>query len=408
LILMRAMMVSTSSAAAAAAATAGYYFTYLLNATAPNTLYVPLTSRCNARTLPMTRGPNFALPPLVVAALCRVRNAEHNHGQQQQQQQQPQQPDNDDDVVSPQKLPEYPYEFISNIATTSITAISSTTTTANNDTATSRSCSTEELTTGRPTVDELLAEIVSAITSTTNNTSNVIIKSIVIGGEGEPLLRYNTLLLLIRKIKQHFRNTNNSVIDNNNNSSTTKKMTTTTKIPIKIRLTTNGLVDPSHAVACTRQLYDAGLDAVSVTLMTHDAKQYQNLMQPLDIPLLPLLTTNTTTTITKIPPSQLISNNIMTQPPPLPCHLDWVCQFCRAAIQAGLQVELTAINRPDIVDKTATERLAAQLLMSSLPQGAAAKTGSSDDDTTTTTTTTGPAASPPPPPILVRWRPYFP
>lgn len=47
-------------------------FTYSLG----NSLYIPLTSRSNSRTLPQTRGPGFRLPPAVVAALCRVRDAE--------------------------------------------------------------------------------------------------------------------------------------------------------------------------------------------------------------------------------------------------------------------------------------------------------------------------------------------
>ena len=65
------------------------YFTYTLgiastvtvtsssNSTvSDNTLYVPFTSFCNTRTLPQIRGPNFRLPPNVVAALCRVRDEE--------------------------------------------------------------------------------------------------------------------------------------------------------------------------------------------------------------------------------------------------------------------------------------------------------------------------------------------
>ena len=49
-----------------------------LTYTLGRSLYVPLTSRCNSRTLPATRGPNFLLPSEVVSTLCRFRDAEHD------------------------------------------------------------------------------------------------------------------------------------------------------------------------------------------------------------------------------------------------------------------------------------------------------------------------------------------
>mmetsp|Transcript_8227 Transcript_8227/g.12636 ORF Transcript_8227/g.12636 Transcript_8227/m.12636 type:complete len:239 (-) Transcript_8227:1616-2332(-) len=39
-------------------------------------LYAPITCRCNSRTLPQTRGPNFTLPPEIISALCRFRDLE--------------------------------------------------------------------------------------------------------------------------------------------------------------------------------------------------------------------------------------------------------------------------------------------------------------------------------------------
>jgi hypothetical protein len=41
----------------------------------------PLTRRCNANTLPTTRGANFLLPPAVVFG--RVRNCEHDSAVEQ-------------------------------------------------------------------------------------------------------------------------------------------------------------------------------------------------------------------------------------------------------------------------------------------------------------------------------------
>ena len=52
------------------------YYTYTLGNHHDTTLYVPFTSYSNTRTLPQLRGPNFRLPPHVVAALCRVRDDE--------------------------------------------------------------------------------------------------------------------------------------------------------------------------------------------------------------------------------------------------------------------------------------------------------------------------------------------
>jgi hypothetical protein len=380
--------------AVAAATTTG--FTYLLG---HHTLYVPLTSRCNARTLPMTRGAQFTLPASVVAALCRVRQAEHGittsstTAEQQQQQQQQYQHD-DDNVITllPQKLPEYPYEFISSM-TTRPTSFSSTT--SGTTATTQNSGSLWTTTTGRPTVDELLAEVVSATTRNPNSSSGKaqtaeIIQSIVISGEGEPLLRYNSLLSLIQQIRQHL----NRVGDINTSNSTNKTTT-------RIRLTTNGLVDPLQATTCAQQLVDAGLDAVSIALMTHNAQQYQEWMQPLDRPLqivvegggvdIPLPRSSATFTTTTISPQQQQRPEVRLPPAPF----DWVCHFCRAAVQAGLDVELTAVDRPN-VDQAATEQLAAQLLNS---------TGSNSSKN---------SAPPASQEVkqqqlsVVRWRPYFP
>jgi hypothetical protein len=302
----------------------------------------------------------------------------------------------------------------------SSTTVSSTTTTA----------TTTATTTGRPTANELFAEIVSATSSASasgfgseqqqqqqQQAASILVQSIVIGGEGEPLLRFNALLSLIQQIKNHFSTTtsssssssstnSNSTITTAARSSTTIALPSPSPIPMpitpKIRLTTNGLVDPTNAATCTQQLRAAGLDAVSVALMTHDAQQYQDLMMPLSVPLLlrplrplqqeqqqqddrmgvpppasssfaPDPTTTTTTTTTTS------SSTIV------PPYLDWVCHFCRAAVQAGLDVELTAIDRPD-VDKAATEKLALQLLF--LHNGR-------------------PVVEQEPSSSVVRWRPYF-
>ena len=62
--------------ASATTASALHHYTYALG----RSLYVPVTSRCNAVPLPATRGPGFALPRRVAAALLRVRDAECHRG----------------------------------------------------------------------------------------------------------------------------------------------------------------------------------------------------------------------------------------------------------------------------------------------------------------------------------------
>lgn len=48
------------------------FYTYALG----RSLHVPLTCRCNSRTLPETRGPGFALSGEIIATLCRFRDLE--------------------------------------------------------------------------------------------------------------------------------------------------------------------------------------------------------------------------------------------------------------------------------------------------------------------------------------------
>ena len=113
--------------AAAAAATTGNiashqsYFTYRLG----QSIYVPLTCRCNSRTLPQLRGDSFTLPVSVVAALCRVRDVEilRNNSQQEQQQAAWWWDDDYDDFLNKRQggisqklsLPPYPLETVATL-----------------------------------------------------------------------------------------------------------------------------------------------------------------------------------------------------------------------------------------------------------------------------------------------------
>ncbi|EEC46282.1 predicted protein [Phaeodactylum tricornutum CCAP 1055/1] len=232
-------------------------FTYRIG----KSLYVPLTSRCNSRTLPLTRGPNFLLPPEVVVALCRVRDAEGNASQwkhwciwleTQERKQKLPEPSDDAFVV------ELPSDFLS----------------------------------GRPTVEELLMEIQEI------NLSEF--ESIVIAGEGEPTLRFNILSKFVQHVQE--------------------------LCDLPVRLSTNGLLSSTRA----KDLVECGVDSVSVALMTSDADQYDNLMNPQL-------------------PSECSSR----------AH-QMLCDFVIAAQKAGLQVELTAIDRPE-VDREQTQALSTRL-----------------------------------------------
>jgi TatD family-associated radical SAM protein len=130
---------------------------------------------------------------------------------------------------------------------------------------------------------------------------NTAIKSIVLAGEGEPTLRLEDLVDLVELVKK-------------------------LKSELPVRVTTNGLVT-SDDVA--QKLVESGVSKVSVALMTAEADQYDKLMHP------------------------MVDN----------AH--WhVCQFIEQAIQAGLDVETTAIDRED-VDKEKTEELSRSLRVTS-------------------------------------------
>jgi molybdenum cofactor biosynthesis enzyme MoaA len=150
------------------------------------------------------------------------------------------------------------------------------------------------------------------------------IESLIIAGEGEPTLRLTELLELVRAFK---------TIDGNEETT--------------IRLTTNGLVnvnddidndndnDNDNGIArVAESLHQAGVSHISVALMTANADQYNTeLMQP--VVVVGRKKSNTS-------------------------GHDTVCQFIREALRAGLQVETTAVDRPD-VDKEATEALSREL-----------------------------------------------
>jgi pyruvate-formate lyase-activating enzyme len=121
-------------------------------------LYVSITSRCNSRSLPETRGPNFLLPSEVVSTLCRFRDVEHETQQWQHW------CNYLDCTEYPQKLPA-PLEMVDRL----------------NEEA--------EL---QPTVSVIQDAIKAQLEKQDY-------EAIVIAGEGEPTLRWEALLLLAQE-----------------------------------------------------------------------------------------------------------------------------------------------------------------------------------------------------------------
>ena len=387
---------ASSLSSSASSSSLSYCFTYRLG----RSLYVPFTSRCNSLTLPQLRGESFTLPSDVIDALYNVRKVESSG---------------------------------TTIVTTSTIAAAAASVVA---TGTGKSpklklmppptavlppfTNREQLqelqllqrAPREPAIDDLYQEINHRFLITPHeeekeeeeeDANKDAIDSIVIAGEGEPLLRYHDVMELVRKIR-------------------TNKVHTTTgnNIPIttSIRLTTNGLFAPApapvpdhdHATTTTapsspppptipQQLKDCGITHVSVGLMTSDPMQYTKLVCPIVSYVATKTTTeddserrkrdNTTT-------SRRSTSREETKEASCSSHrnkksavttsssaaaaalepFDIVCTFIRDAVAVdGLVVETTAVERPDIVDKHKTEVFVAECLGVPTP---------------------------------VRWRPYFP
>ena len=110
------------------------------------------------------------------------------------------------------------------------------------------------------------------------------VSSIVMAGEGEPTLRLEEMLQLIKLLQTKHGD----------------------ELP-PVRVTTNGLNNVAE------ELHSGGVSKVSVALMTADPDQYDELMSP------------------------AVENGHQR-----------VCQFIRDAVRVGLEVETTGVDRPDV------------------------------------------------------------
>jgi pyruvate-formate lyase-activating enzyme len=137
-------------------------------------LYVSITSRCNSRSLPETRGPNFLLPSEVVSTLCRFRDLEHETQQWHHW------CNYLDCTEYPQKLPD-PFEMVDRL---------------------------KEEAELQPTVSVIQDAIKAQLEKQDY-------EAIVIAGEGEPTLRWEALLLLAQEFSSahKFRVTTNGLVN---------------------------------------------------------------------------------------------------------------------------------------------------------------------------------------------------
>lgn len=257
------------------------YFTYTIR----DSLYIPLTSRCNSLTLPQTRGPGFALPVTVVTSLCHVRDAEYQTSYWTQ-------------WVEGEKKKGYLTDQSYSLRLPDPIISESKQPSSGDGTRQSRQ--------QRPSVSELIDECLQAGNIFKTN-------SFVIAGEGEPTLRLNVLEELVRTLLVEWKS------QNQNN-------------PPMIRVITNGLgtdIDSPRRVA--ERLKVCGVQMVSVAIMTHDAQQYMDLMKPSQGEVCTIRTPH-----------------------------EQVQEFIQCALQLGLDVELTAVDRPD-VDQKRTNAMAKAL-----------------------------------------------
>jgi hypothetical protein len=164
-----------------------------------------------------------------------------------------------------------------------------------------------------PSLLNVLQEEINVWISNNNHHDCQTKLALVLNGEGEPTLKWNDLLTLAKSYSE----------------------------TCTIRVTTNGLVSAASSSYKVSQLRESGVDCVSVALMTCSSHQYNQLMQPVVVV------------------AALLPNDSTRKE----AHLI-VCDFIQQAVQCGLQVQVTGVDRPD-VDKQATQELARKLGVSS-------------------------------------------
>lgn len=106
-----------------------------------------------------------------------------------------------------------------------------------------------------PSAQEVFAAVDSAFKDGKIAVGSMESDEISIAGLGEPLLRLETLLRATELIKEKYHG-------------------------VPLRLKTNGLIPSIKSASIVKSLKDAGIDQLSVTLMTDNPKKFDEIMKP--------------------------------------------------------------------------------------------------------------------------------
>lgn len=334
------------------------YFTYTLGTTSTgtssDTLYVPFTSFCNARTLPQIRGPNFRLPPNVVAALCRVRDEEiaSTRGEIKC---------GDDDTATAKAKYQKKYAFWCQWLDTQESyqmlppPLPESLTPPPSNAISDDDIAATDAIVHRPTVEELIVEVQQWYDYNTridtSNASSPTTKTIVIAGEGEPTLRLYDLMQFIHQLHS-FIALRSSSMDYSSGTDSSLANTGTSDPPnVQLRIMTNGLLTPQQTLeflqCCTSvaSIVPPLPIILSVILASSDPQEYNDIMQPY--------------------PASVYNNDEPTPTPPF----EMVQQFIRSVADVIskrtmeqdmnapllLSLEVTAIDRPDVKKEALTK-----------------------------------------------------
>jgi len=333
---------------AAASATSAATFTYKLG----KSIYIPLTSFCNTKTLPETRGPNFTLPSHVIQALLNVRQAEFIKSDSLQIHNRKSYYPTQENQLPFRTCQEYRKENLYPPSTIQpLLQIMEDMYDDNHHQQSLRQEKEDEIVGGlamylcsiflqyenyddytcfpsrRILLQQVQAEMKSSQQDPTETTKSITnndnIDCIVMGGEGEPLLRYPDILFLSLAIREAYPT-------------------------IPIRIQTNGYISIStqqqgHPHSLLKLFKLVGVTHFTITLPTTSSSLYIHLMDPSVTPI----------RIITCEKEQLTSTTTASA-------LEAVCTFIQQCIMEGFHVEVTSIDRPD-VDKETVETLARDL-----------------------------------------------
>ena len=198
-----------------------------------------------------------------------------------------------------------------------------------------------------PTVETLFHEVQTEIFQ-----SPTTISSIVFAGEGEPTLRLNAIIALTRLIRAHINSNNitirvltNGLMDYSSRYYYQSFISNIddTDDRVKIKNKENILERMEPSLILLEQLRKAGVDAITVALPTSCPEQYQILMDPKK---------NVDDDDEEDDNHDGFINDISAH--------DAVCKFIKNSIDAKFDVEVTGVVR-EFVDRKQTEELAMKL-----------------------------------------------